>query len=152
MADRFVEGICPNCGFEDARGDQCDGCSKTLDAVDLIKPRCLSGKTHTVVRRVSPHMYLKLGEIQPKTEEWIKASAKAGKWSPNSVINGDGEIIDSRLKSGLMSTPLTRDLHWGVEVPIEGEDVHGMRGKVLCMSIILTYSILRSRSHRCLGE
>lgn len=131
LADRFVEGICPHCGFEDARGDQCDGCSRTLDAIELIKPRCLVDKTHVVTTKTSAHMYLKLDAIQPRTEEWIKKSWKAGKWSPNAVINGDGEIIDARLKNGLMPTPLTRDLKWGVPVPIEGEDTFGMAGKVL---------------------
>ena len=80
-------------------------------------------------------MYLKLNEIQPKTEEWIKASWKKGKWSPNAVINPDGEIIDARLKMGLQPTPLTRDLKWGVPVPIEGEDVDQMAGKVLCKGV-----------------
>jgi methionyl-tRNA synthetase len=79
-------------------------------------------------------MYLKLNEIQPRTEGWIKQSWMAGRWSPNSVINNEGEIIDARMKSGLLPTPLTRDLSWGVPVPIEGEDVHGMKGKVLCRS------------------
>lgn len=133
MADRFVEGTCPHCGFDDARGDQCDGCSRTLDAVELIKPRCLIDKAHTVTTRTSSHMYLKLNEIQPRTEEFIKASWKKGRWSPNAVINNEGELIDARLKGGLLPTPLTRDLQWGVPVPIEGEDVHGMKGKVLCM-------------------
>ena len=77
-------------------------------------------------------MYLKLDVIQPRTEEWIKRSSKVGKWSPNAVISQEGEIVDARLKSGLLPTPLTRDLSWGVPVPIEGEDEHGMRGKVLC--------------------
>ncbi|KAF9474250.1 methionyl-tRNA synthetase [Pholiota conissans] len=131
LADRFVEGICPHCGYEDARGDQCDGCSRTLDAIELIKPRCLVDKTHVVTTRTSAHMYLKLNEIQPRTEAWIKQSWKIGKWSPNSVINADGELIDARLKKGLMPTPLTRDLKWGVPVPVEGEDVFGMQGKVL---------------------
>ncbi|KDR76295.1 hypothetical protein GALMADRAFT_247608 [Galerina marginata CBS 339.88] len=131
LADRFVEGICPHCGYEDARGDQCDGCSRTLDAIELIKPRCLVDKTHKVTTRTSAHMYLKLNEIQPRTEEWIKHSWKAGRWSPNAVINADGEIIDARMKKGLMPTPLTRDLKWGVPVPIEGEDTLGMKGKVL---------------------
>ncbi|KAF8149885.1 tRNA synthetases class I (M)-domain-containing protein [Crassisporium funariophilum] len=131
LADRFVEGICPHCGFEDARGDQCDGCSRTLDAIELIKPRCLVDKTHVVTTKTSAHMYLKLDTIQPRTEDWIKQSWKAGKWSPNAVINGDGEIVDARLKSGLLPTPLTRDLKWGVPVPVEGEDTLGMKGKVL---------------------
>ncbi|KAF6757306.1 tRNA synthetases class I (M)-domain-containing protein [Ephemerocybe angulata] len=131
LADRYVEGTCPHCGFEDARGDQCDGCAKTLDAVELINPRCLVDPTHKVTTKTSSHMYLKLNAIQPKTEEWIKKSWKEGKWSPNAVINADGEIIDSRMKGGLQPTPLTRDLKWGVPVPIEGEDVNGMAGKVL---------------------
>ncbi|CAA7267112.1 unnamed protein product [Cyclocybe aegerita] len=131
LADRYVEGICPHCGYEDARGDQCDGCSRTLDAIELIKPRCLVDKTHIVTTKTSSHMYLRLDAIQPRTEEWIKQSWKAGKWSPNAVINSDGELIDARLKMGLLPTPLTRDLKWGVPVPIEGEDIHGMKGKVL---------------------
>ncbi|KAF8896329.1 tRNA synthetases class I (M)-domain-containing protein [Infundibulicybe gibba] len=131
LADRFVEGICPHCGFEDARGDQCDGCARTLDAIELIKPRCMVDKTHVVTTKSSAHMYLKLDVIQPRTEEWIKQSWKAGKWSPNAVINADGEIIDARMKGGLVPTPLTRDLTWGVPVPIEGEDTYGMKGKVL---------------------
>jgi methionyl-tRNA synthetase len=77
-------------------------------------------------------MYFKLDAIQSKTEEWVKKSWKDGKWSPNSVINSDGEIVDARLKGGLRPTPLTRDLTWGVPVPIkEGEDDQGMNGKVL---------------------
>lgn len=77
-------------------------------------------------------MYLRLDAIQPRTEEWIKQSWKEGKWSPNAVINADGTIIDARLKGGLIPTPLTRDLTWGVPVPVDGEDEFGMKGKVLC--------------------
>lgn len=131
LADRFVEGICPQCGYEDARGDQCDGCSSTLDAVDLIKPRCLVNKTHVVTTKQSSHMYLRLDAIQPRTEAWIKESWRAGKWSANAVINAEGVIIDSRLRAGLVPTPLTRDLTWGVPVPVDREDRYNMRGKVL---------------------
>ena len=68
-------------------------------------------------------MYVKLDTIQPRTEEWIKQSFKTGKWSPNSVINSDGELVDDRLRGGLRPSPVTRDLQWGVPVPIkEGED------------------------------
>ena len=82
--------------------------------------------------KLSTHNYLKLDVIQPKTEEWIKKSWKAGKWSPNAVINSDGELIDARLKGGLRPTPVTRDLTWGVPVPIESEDDEVLRGKVMC--------------------
>lgn len=131
LADRFVEGTCPHCGADDARGDQCDSCARTLDAIDLINPRCLIDSSHKVVAKSSAHMYIKLDVIQPRTEEWIKKSWKEGKWSPNAVINGDGEIIDARLKGGLRPSPVTRDLQWGVEVPVDGEDKDGMAGKVL---------------------
>lgn len=80
-------------------------------------------------------MYLKLDAIQPRTEEWIKKSWKDGKWSANSVINGEGELVDARLKAGLIPTPLTRDLTWGVPVPIESEEDEVLRGKVLCEPI-----------------
>jgi methionyl-tRNA synthetase len=77
-------------------------------------------------------MYYRLNAVQDRTIEWIKSSSKAGKWSSNSVINSDGEIIDARLNAGLYPTPLTRDLKWGVPVPVEEGDEFGMAGKVLC--------------------
>ena len=77
-------------------------------------------------------MYLKLNAIQPKTEEWIKATWKKGKWSPNAVINSEGEIIDPRLKNGLVPTAITRDLTWGVPVPVVDEALEVMKDKVLC--------------------
>ncbi|OBZ72544.1 putative methionine--tRNA ligase, cytoplasmic [Grifola frondosa] len=132
LADRFVEGTCPHCGADDARGDQCDVCGRTLDAVDLINPRCLIDKTHKITTRSSAHMYIKLDALQQHTEEWIRKSWRAGKWSPNAVINAEGELVDARLKSGLHPSPVTRDLTWGVPVPvIEGEEDQGMEGKVL---------------------
>ncbi|KAH9058339.1 methionyl-tRNA synthetase [Lactarius vividus] len=132
LADRFVEGICPHCNSNDARGDQCDTCGRTLDAVELINPRCLLDKTHKVVTRVSAHMYIRLDKIQPQTEEWIKESWRKGKWSPNSIINSEGTLIDARLKGGLHPSPVTRDLKWGVPVPIEDDDPdQDMKGKVL---------------------
>ncbi|KAI5118102.1 hypothetical protein M0805_005209 [Coniferiporia weirii] len=132
LADRFVEGICPHCGADDARGDQCDLCSRTLDAIELINPRCLVNKAHKVTRRESAHMYVRLDAVQSRTEEWIKKSWKIGGWSPNAVINGDGALIDARLKGGMRPSPVTRDLTWGVPVPdIEGADNQEMKGKVL---------------------
>ncbi|KIJ51054.1 hypothetical protein M422DRAFT_27126 [Sphaerobolus stellatus SS14] len=122
LADRLVEGTCPHCKADDARGDQCDVCSKTLDPLDLINPRCQRDKTHKIVSRPSTHMYVKLNEIQPQLEEWIKKTAKEGKWSPNVIINSDGEIIDSRVRGGLRPSPVTRDLRWGVPVPPTGDE------------------------------
>ncbi|KAG2746522.1 methionyl-tRNA synthetase [Suillus brevipes Sb2] len=132
LADRYVEGVCPHCSYVDARGDQCDGCSRTLDAIDLIEPRCLINKTHNVVARSSSHMYFKLDAAQPALEDWIKKSWKKGKWSPNATINADGDIVDARMKGGLKPTPVTRDLAWGVPIPALGrKDDKEMSGKVL---------------------
>ena len=124
----------PDIAFcKDARGDQCDVCTRTLDAIELINPRCLVNKTHEVVARSSANMYVSLDKLQDWTQEWIKRSYAAGKWSPNSVINAEGEIVDARLKGGLRPSPVTRDLTWGVPVPLlDGEDSYGMKGKVLC--------------------
>lgn len=78
-------------------------------------------------------MYLRLDLIQKSTEEWIKKSWKAGKWSPNAVVNVKGEIIDGRLRAGLAPSAITRDLNWGVAVPSgEGELDEGMEKKVIC--------------------
>ena len=80
-------------------------------------------------------MYVRLNQLQSGTEEWIKKSWKEGKWSPNAVINGDGELVDARLKGGLRPSPVTRDLTWGVPVPhVDKKEHEGMEGKVLCES------------------
>src|ERR1700722_11761249 len=105
-----------------------------MDATDLIQPRCIVNQAHKVITRTSQHMYLKMDKIQSRTEEWIKKSWKIGKWSPNAVINSTGELIDSRLRAGLLPTAITRDLTWGVPVP---KNDSGMEGKVLCKYISL---------------
>ena len=90
-------------------------------------------KTHKVVTRVSSHMYVCLDKIQPRTENWIKESWRKGKWSPNSIINSEGVLIDARLKSGLRPSPVTRDLKWGVPVPVPADDPEqDMKEKVFC--------------------
>lgn len=83
-------------------------------------------------------MYLQLEKVQPRWEEWVKKSWKEGKWSPNAVINSHGEIVDARAKGGLRPTPVTRDLAWGVPVPIKDGEDQSMKGKVLCESMHLS--------------
>ena len=88
-------------------------------------------------------MYVRFNQLQPRTEEWIKKSWKEGKWSPNAVINGDGELIDARLKGGLRPSPVTRDLTWGVPVPhVDSKDHEGMEGKVLCASHSFRFALV----------
>jgi methionyl-tRNA synthetase len=77
-------------------------------------------------------MYARFDALQPALADWIRASWAAGRWSPNATINADGEIVDERMRAGLRPSPLTRDLQWGVPVPVDEEDEDQMKGKVLC--------------------
>jgi methionyl-tRNA synthetase len=114
LADRFVEGTCPLCQYDDARGDQCDKCGHLLDPLELINPRCkLDGATP--VPKETKHVYLLLDKLQPSVEEWFAKSSKEGNWSSNGV-----QITSSWLKEGLRPRGITRDLKWGTAVPLEG--------------------------------
>jgi len=116
LADRYVEGECPRCHYDDARGDQCDKCGHLLDPFDLIKPRCkLDGATP--VRRETKHVHLLLDKLQPEVEKWSAESISKGDWPKNSRV-----ITESWLKEGLKDRGITRDLKWGVPVPLDGYD------------------------------
>jgi methionyl-tRNA synthetase len=112
LVDRYVEGTCPFCGYEAARGDQCDNCGRTLDGLDLINPRCrLDGSVPEV--RKSRHLFLRLSEFNEPLREWLKS--KEGllrrpvmQWSLGMV------------SEGLQDRAITRDIDWGIPVPIEG--------------------------------
>lgn len=114
LADRFVEGTCPLCQYEDARGDQCDKCGNLLDPLQLINPRCKVDGATPVVRE-STHIYLKLNELEEPLKEWIADASESGKWSKNSKT-----ITNSWTKKGLEPRCITRDLKWGTPVPLEG--------------------------------
>ncbi|KLJ10502.1 methionyl-tRNA synthetase [Blastomyces silverae] len=114
LADRYVEGECPRCAYHDARGDQCDKCGHLLDPFDLKNPRCkLDGATP--VRRDTKHIYLKLDKLQPEIEAWVHPAIEKGDWPKNSRV-----ITESWLKEGLKGRGITRDVKWGVPVPLEG--------------------------------
>ncbi|RYG56681.1 hypothetical protein EON66_02290 [archaeon] len=114
LADRFIEGVCPLCNYEDARGDQCDKCGKLLNATELLSPKCKANKEHMVEKRTSQHMFLNLPKLEPALREWISASSTTGKWTENSI-----GITDGWLRSGLKPRCITRDLKWGTPVPME---------------------------------
>ena len=117
LPDRYVKGECPNCGYGEAYGDQCEKCGNSLNPTELINPvSALSGETP--VRKETQHWYMPLGEKQDKLESWIKTREH---WKPN--VMGQ---IKSWLQEGLNDRAATRDLNWGVPVPLEGAD-----GKVL---------------------
>ncbi len=111
LSDRFVEGTCPHCGYEAARGDQCDNCSRTLDPIDLIDIRSKRDGSKPEFRDTK-HLYFKLSAFQEKLEEWVEG--KTG-WRPN-VRNGTLNY----LREGLHDRAITRDIQWGVPIPVEG--------------------------------
>lgn len=111
LADRYVEGKCPKCANAAARGDQCEQCGSLLTPSDLIKPFCVLCKTAPVMKETT-HLFLDLDKLQPKLEEWLK---KNSHWKPQ-VLN----LAQGWMKEGLKKRAITRDLKWGVKVPIEG--------------------------------
>lgn len=111
LADRYIIGTCPNCHNENAYGDQCERCGTSLNPTDLINPiSTLSGKPP--VLKPTKHWYLPLDKYQPWLEQWI--DAKEGEWK----VNVFGQC-KSWLKSGLQPRSMTRDLDWGIDVPLE---------------------------------
>jgi methionyl-tRNA synthetase len=114
LLDRYVEGTCPLCGSEGARGDQCDDCGKVLDPVDLINPHCkFDGSTPEV--RESEHFFLRLSAYNDRLKAWL--SEGKDHWR-KSVLN----FSLGALQEGLRDRAITRDIEWGVEVPVAGFD------------------------------
>ena len=111
LPDRYVEGLCPHCGHERARGDQCDHCGRTLDPQDLVQPHCVLCGT-TAEFQESEHLFLKLSAFQEPLLEWVKGQSH---WRPN-VLN----FTHRFLEDGLKDRAITRDLSWGIPVPLEG--------------------------------
>lgn len=119
LADRYITGTCPVCGYEKAYGDQCEKCGSSLNATDLINPKSvLSG--NAPVMKETRHWYLPLDRYEPWLREWILEGHKED-WKTN--VYGQ---CKSWIDQGLQPRAVTRDLDWGVKVPVEGAD-----GKVL---------------------
>ncbi len=124
LPDRYIEGTCPACGYERARGDQCENCTKQLEPTDLINPRsAVSGATDLEVRETR-HLYLRQSKLRDTLDAWIDrqqgwpvlTTSIAKKW----LHDGDG----------LQDRGITRDLDWGVPAQFEGAPWQGMEGKV----------------------
>lgn len=119
LADRFVTGTCPKCGNEEAYGDQCEKCGSSLNATDLINPKsAISGNVPTL--KETKHWFLPLDKHEAFLREWILKGHKKD-WKPN--VYGQ---VKSWIDDGLRPRAVTRDLDWGIPVPLEGAD-----GKVL---------------------
>ncbi len=124
LPDRYIEGTCPNCGYDKARGDQCENCTKQLDPTDLLEPRsAISGSTDLEVRETK-HLFLRQSQMRDTLNAWIDrktdwpvlTTSIARKW----LNDGDG----------LQDRGITRDLDWGIPVKRGDEDWPGMEGKV----------------------
>ena len=124
LPDRYIEGTCPNCSFESARGDQCDNCTKQLDPTDLINPRStVSGSTELELRETK-HLYLRQSEMKDKLEDWIDSKTD---WPVLSTSIAKKWLNDG---DGLQDRGITRDLSWGVPAQFDGAPWEGMDGKV----------------------
>lgn len=123
LPDRFVEGVCPKCGYDGARGDQCDDCGTLLDPLELKDPRInpkilkrkgeLSDEDRRLEVRESEHFYLKLSALQKTLEEWVESTSEP--WRTNAR-----SFAKAFLKQGLHDRAITRDTDWGVQIPLPG--------------------------------
>ncbi len=117
LPDRYVVGKCPRCATDGARGDQCENCGRWLEPFELINPRCLvCGEIPQ--RRGTKHWYFKLSAFQERLRDWIDSKTE---WKEHVLA-----FVNGWLKEGLQDRPITRDMSWGVPVPLEEA-----RGKVL---------------------
>jgi methionyl-tRNA synthetase len=109
LPDRYVEGTCPHCGYKDARGDQCENCGRTLDAVDLIDPRSrLTGAAP--VLRETEHFFFRLPAFAQPLKEWLESKTNWRKHVKNWALG--------MIEEGMPDRAITRDIEWGVEVPV----------------------------------
>ena len=110
LPDRYVEGTCPHCGYGEARGDQCENCGRTLDATDLIAPRSqLSGATP--VLRDTEHYFLLLSKLEQPLREWLESRQGWRRHVKNWALG--------MVNEGLPDRAITRDIEWGVELPVD---------------------------------
>ncbi len=115
LPDRYVEGTCPHCGAKDARGDQCDNCGKTYEAVELKNPRSkVTGSTQLAVRETE-HFFLDLGKLNEPLLQWIDDGHKKH-WRAHVLNYAVSQVRQKELRG----RPITRDMSWGITVPVKG--------------------------------
>ena len=120
LPDRYVEGECPTCNSDGARGDQCDSCGSTYEAHELLNPRSKLSPDSIIEVRDTNHYFLRLGDFQESLER--HSSERQNVWKPNVRA-----MTKNWLDMGLRSRAVTRDIEWGIEIPLEGKDWESKR-------------------------
>lgn len=113
LADRFIEGECPQCGYKEARGNQCDKCGVLLEPEELKKPRCAFCRRDKITFKKTKHWYLNLKRLEPQLKEYVASRD----WKGNVK-----EFTGSMLERGLKPRAITRDIKWGIPAPFKGAD------------------------------
>jgi methionyl-tRNA synthetase len=119
LPDRYVYGTCPHCGSDHARGDECDNCGRQLDPIDLIEPHCVLCKS-TPEFRPTEHFFLDLPKLEKPILAWLET--RTAHWRPNVVA-----FTVNWIREGLRPRSYTRDIEWGVPIPIDGYEDSGKR-------------------------
>jgi len=113
LPDRYVEGTCPHCGFPDARGDQCDNCGKLLEPTELLNPRSKASGDTALELRETEHYFLDLARLSNELEAYLGGGKEH--WRPNVLT-----FAQNYVKAGLRGRPITRDIDWGIPLPLPG--------------------------------
>ncbi|WP_304224880.1 methionine--tRNA ligase [Gracilinema caldarium] len=114
LADRYVRGVCPHCGYNDARGDQCEQCGKLLEPTELKESRCSTCGSQPKLKSTK-HLYIDLPRIKERLEAWITEASVKGFWANNAI-----QMTNAWIRDGLKERAITRDLKWGIPVPKAG--------------------------------
>lgn len=112
LPDRYIQGTCPHCGNERARGDQCEACGKVLDPVDLKKPYCVVCRGSDIIFKPTKHLFFALPKLEAPLKKWLESHDELPPNARNFALGW--------LKDGLRERCITRDLAWGVKVPLKG--------------------------------
>ncbi|WP_159943976.1 MULTISPECIES: methionine--tRNA ligase [unclassified Nocardiopsis] len=143
LPDRYIEGVCPICGYDGARGDQCDNCGNQLDPIDLISPRSrINGETPEFVD--TEHFMLDLPAFADVLTDWLRG--KEGQWRPN-VLKFSLNLVED-----LQPRAVTRDLNWGVPVPLEGWSDNDNKRMYVWFDAVIGYLSASIEWARRIGE